>query len=224
MLCNLVLDEIDAEVEVVRGQPRGGATTAAALDESCDALMLVGHHAKVGDYPGVCAHTISYGDYKDVRLHGRSVSEGEIFATIAAQAGVPTILIAGDDVVCAELQKVCPGIEPAIVKRALSREAAAIVPPARAQRLIAAAAERAVTRLHAGEITAPDFVSPFAFEVELRSPLSDDARTAIGQRFPEFRIVDDHTVAFRHAEMAIAYRMAAITQFLARQPHDIRSY
>jgi D-amino peptidase len=186
--------------------------------------MLVGHHAKVGDYPGVCAPTISNGDYKDVRLHGRSVSEGEIFATIAAQAGVPTVLIAGDDVVCAELQKVCPGIEPAIVKRALSREAAAIVPPARAQRMIAAAAERAVVRLRAGEIIAPDFVSPFAFEVELRSPLSDDARTTMEQRFPEFRILDDHTVAFEHAEMAIAYRMAAITQFLARRPHDIRSY
>jgi D-amino peptidase len=224
MLCNVVLDEIDPEVEVVRGQPRGGATTAAALDESCDALMLVGHHAKVGDYPGVCAHTISYGDYKDVRLHGRSVSEGEIFATIAAQAGVPTILIAGDDVVCAELQKVCPGIEPAIVKRALSREAAAIVPPVRAQGIIAAAAERAVTRLRAGEITAPDFVSPFEFEIELRAPLSDDARTTLRKRFPEFRVLDDHTVAFEHAEMAIAYRMAAITQFLARQPHDIRSY
>src|SRR3712207_8381376 len=34
MLCNLVLDQIDPDVEVVRGQPRGGATTAAALDES----------------------------------------------------------------------------------------------------------------------------------------------------------------------------------------------
>src|SRR5262245_6350515 len=202
MLCNLLLDEIDPEVDVVRGQPRGGATTAAALDESCDALMLVGHHAKVGDYPGVCAHTISYGDYRDVRLHGRSVSEGEIFATIAAQAGVPTVLIAGDDVVCAEMQKVCPGIETAIVKRALSRESAVIIPPRRAHGLIAAAAQRAIERLQAGEITAPDFRSPFDFEVQLRAPLSDDARTTIGQRFPEFRVLDEHTVAFQHPEMA----------------------
>ena len=79
-------------------------------------------------------------------------------------------------------------------------------------------------RLQAGEITAPDFTTPFAFEVELRAPLSGDARSVIGERFPEFRIVDERTVAFEHAEMAIAYRMAAITQFLARQPHDIRSY
>ena len=85
-----MLDEIDPEVEVVRGQPRGGATTMAALDDSFDAVFLVGHHAKVGDYPGICAHTISYGEYRDVRLAGQSVSEGEIFATVAAQHGVPT--------------------------------------------------------------------------------------------------------------------------------------
>ena len=52
MLCNLVLDEIDPEVDVVRGQPRGGATTMAALDDSFDAMFLVGHHAEAGDYPG----------------------------------------------------------------------------------------------------------------------------------------------------------------------------
>ncbi len=49
MLCNLLLDEIDPTVDVVRGIPRGGATTAAALDDSFDAVFLIGHHAKVGD-------------------------------------------------------------------------------------------------------------------------------------------------------------------------------
>src|SRR3954451_25313356 len=58
MLCNLVLDDIDPEAEVVRGLPRGGATTMAALDGSYAAMFLVGHHAAAGDYPGICAHTI----------------------------------------------------------------------------------------------------------------------------------------------------------------------
>src|SRR3954454_24854255 len=184
-LCNLMLDEIDPDVDVVRGQPRGGATTMAALDESFDAMFLVGHHAKVGDYPGICAHTISYGEYRDVRLAGRSVSEGEIFATAAAQLGVPTALITGDDVVAAELTRVCPGIETAIVKRALSRTAAAIVPPVRARRIIAAAAQRAVERVRAGEIAPPELAPPFEMEVELGRPLSDAAREAFTTRFPE---------------------------------------
>lgn len=121
MLTNLLLDEIDSEVDVVRGIPRRGITTIAALDGSYDAMFLIGHHAKVGDFPGFGAHTISYEEYSDVRLDGHTVSEGEIFATVAAQLGVPTALIAGDDVVCAEMAKVVPGIETAVVKEAMSR-------------------------------------------------------------------------------------------------------
>lgn len=223
-LCNLVLDEIDPEVDVVRGQPRGGATTVSALDDSFNALFLVGHHAKVGDYPGICAHTISYGDYRDVRLDGRSVSEGEIFATIAAQHGVPTALIAGDDVVAAEITRVCPGVETAIVKRALSRTAGAIIPPARAQRIIASASRRAVERVKANEIAPPEFTPPFAMEVEMRTPFSVEARDAFEKRFPEFEIVDDCTVAFTQDDMHVGYRRAAIVQFIARQPADVRAY
>jgi D-amino peptidase len=223
-LCNLVLDEIDPEVEVVRGQPRGGATTMAALDDSFDAVFLVGHHAKVGDYPGICAHTISYGAYRDVRLAGRSVSEGEMFATVAAQHGVPTALICGDDIVVAEMTRVCPDIETAIVKRALSRTSGAIIPPVRARRIIAASAHRAVERVRAREIAVPEIAPPFEMEVVLAQALDDDARTAFAKRFPEFTVVDDHTVAFADGDMHRAYRMAVIVQFVAATPAAVRSY
>jgi D-amino peptidase len=196
----------------------------AALDDSFDAVFLVGHHAKVGDYPGICAHTISYGGYRDVRLEGRSVSEGEMFATVAAQHGVPTALITGDDIVAAELSRVCPGIETAVVKRALSRTAGSIIPPARARRIISDAAQRAVERVRAGAIAVPEFASPFAMEVELGAPMTDAARDAFAQRFPEFRVVDERTVAFAHADMHLAYRMAVIVQFIAGQPDAVRSY
>src|SRR3954470_19899020 len=192
MLCNLVLDEIDPDVEVVRGLPRGGATTIAALDNSFDAMLLIGHHAAAGDYPGICAHTISYGGYKVVRCNGQPISEGEIFATVAASHGVPTVLIAGDDVVCARIEKFVPGIETACVKRALSHTAGAIIPPTRARTIITAAAERAVRR--AREIAPPEYLPPYDFEIELRQPLSDEALAAFAERFPEFTIEGDRTV------------------------------
>jgi D-amino peptidase len=214
MLTNVLLDEVDPEVDVVRGIPRGGITTAAALDESYDAIFLVGHHAKVGDYPGICAHTISYGEYADVRLDGRSISEGEIFATIAAQHGVPTALITGDDIVCAELAKVVPGIEQAVVKHALSRTGGRIIPPVRAQRIIRDAARRATERVAAGERPMPDVHPPFSLEVELRKPLSDEGRAAFADH-PEFTLDGDRTVAFTDESMALCYRRAATAQALA---------
>jgi D-amino peptidase len=214
-LCVLLLDEIDPSVDVVRGSPRGGATTAAALDDSFDGLFLIGHHAKAGDRLGYCAHTISYSSYKEVRLEGRPISEGEIFASIAAQAGVPTALVAGDDVIAAEMGAVAPGIETAIVKRALSRSGGWIVPPVRAQDIIRSAAERAAQKIADRELDVIEVKTPLRFEIELREPFSDDARAQFA-RFPDFELRGDRVVAFEHDEMAMAYRMAAITQFLAR--------
>lgn len=214
MLTNLLLDEIDAEVDVVRGIPRRGITTIAALDGSFDAMFLVGHHAKAGDYPGIGAHTISYGDYADVRLGGRTVGEGEIFALAAAQEGVPTALIAGDDVVCAEMAKVVPSIEIAVVKEAMSRTGGRIIPPPRAQGIIRGAAERAAVQVREGNIEVPDDTGPFEMEVELRRPLSDEALEQIAEH-DELAVTDDRTVAFTCERMAAAYVWAASVQILA---------
>lgn len=215
MLTNLLLDEIDPEVEVVRGAPRlRQTTTAVALDPAFDAVFLVGHHAKAGDDPGICAHTISYGGYRRVLLNGEPVGEPEIFARMAAEKGVPTALVTGDDVVCAEMAARCPGVERAVVKTALGRTAGRIIPPVRAQRLIADAAARAVHRVASGALEPIPTAGPYAFTIELRQPVGGDVRASIETHHPEFRVVGDRTVEFEHDEMAVAYRMAAAVQFL----------
>ena len=224
MLTNLLLDEIDPDVDVVRGIPRGGATTMAALDESFAAMFLIGHHAKARDYPGFGAHTISYGDYADVRLNGRTVGEPEIFAIAAAQHGVPVALIAGDDVVCAEVARLCCGTATAVVKRALSHTGGLLVPPRRAQRMIFDAAVDAIERVRAGSVAPIEFAPPFRFEIELRRSLSDEARTVIAERFREFEIVGDRTIAFEQSDMTLAFRMAAISSHLANNPGAVRHY
>jgi D-amino peptidase len=223
MLCNLLLDEIDPDCEVVRGIPRGGATTAAALDDSFDAMFLVGHHAKAGDRVGFCAHTISYERYKAVRVNGHPVGEGEIFAVMAAQQGVPTALITGDDIVTTEMGKVSPGIETVIVKQAMSRTGGRILPPRRAQSRIREGARRAIERVRNGEIAVVDVTPPFQVEVELREALRDDVRDSIREHHPEFEVRGDRTLAFTHEEMSVAYRMAAVSQMLEAEGR-VRGY
>jgi D-amino peptidase len=159
-----------------------------------------------------------------VRLDGRPLCEGEMFALAAAQRGVPTALITGDDVVTGIMQKICPGIEPAPVKRALSREAAVIIPPVRAQRIIHAAATRAVERLRRGEIDAPEPHPPFTIAVELRQPVDPEKQAIVRERFPEFAIGGDRTFTFTADDMAMGFRMAAIVGALADDPATVRSY
>lgn len=226
MLTNLLLDEIDPEVDVVRGLPRGGATTVAALTEDggepFDAMFLVGHHAKATDRLGIGAHTISYEEYRAVRVNGRAVGEGEIFATIAAQRGVPTALIAGDDIVCAEMAERCPGIVCAPVKRALSHTGGWIIPPVRAQRMIEDAARRAVEAVAAGALGMIELEERYDCEVELRQPITPEIQEVMAQHHPEFA-VDGNRVEFSQTDMAVAYRMMAITSYLATKGR-VRSY
>jgi D-aminopeptidase len=127
-------------------------------------------------------------------------------------------------VITTEMAKVCPGIETAVVKRALSRTGAAVIPPPRAHALIESAAARAVERLAVGEMRLIEFRPRFEFEIDLRQPITPEARAVIGERFPEFTVSGERTIAFAHEEMAVAYRMAAITQFLAKDPTAVRGY
>ncbi len=127
---------------------------------------------------------------------------------------MPTALIAGDDVVCAEMAKAVPGIETAVVKEAMSRTGGRIIPPVRAQRIIRDAAQRATELVASGDLALPEVSPPFAMEVELRAPLSELAVRQVA-RHDELSLVGDRTVAFTCERMAAAYVWAASVQVLA---------
>ena len=67
------------------------------LDESFDAVIFVGYHAKADSPRGVFAHTGS-GVVKDLVVNGKSVGEGGMNARLAQWFGVPVVLVTGDDV------------------------------------------------------------------------------------------------------------------------------
>ena len=212
MLTNLLLDEIDPRSTWCAGS-HAGASPPSRLWTGPSTPCSSSATTKAGDYPGIGAHTISYGEYADVRLDGRTVGEGEIFAIRGGPGGRTHGLIAGDDVVCAEMAKAVPGIETAVVKEAMSRTGGRIIPPVRAQRIIRGAAQRATELVASGDLALPEASPPFAMEVELRSPLSADALRQIAQH-DELAVVGDRTVAFVR-RMASAYVWAASVQILA---------
>src|SRR5512143_1363684 len=89
-LCDLLLDEIDPRCTVVRGAGRPTATTMAGLDASIDVVLLVGHHARAGSRPGIMAHTVSYDQFRAVRVFVNDTATTEIYTIRAGEVGVPT--------------------------------------------------------------------------------------------------------------------------------------
>lgn len=215
-LCDLVLDEIDPRCRVVRGAGRPTATTMAALDASIGVMLLVGHHARAGSRPGIMAHTVSYQQFKAVRIGGRDCGEPEIFTIRAGELGVPVGLICGDQVVIEQVRSRAPWVETVEVKRALSNVAGDVIPPLRAQQLIRAGAQRAVERARRGELSVyRGEPTPYVIEVEMRQPLPSEMRDNLA-RLPEFEIADERTVRTSADNMDLGFRRIAYLGYATR--------
>jgi len=143
---NVILDELHPSVEVVRGAPII-FYECDDLATSYDATFLIGMHARAGQ-AGILSHVLDWPLVQEVRINGRPVGESQLSAAVAGYYGIPTVLVTGDDVVCAEMAEWMHGqVETAIVKTSLSRYAARCLPLPVARQRIREAAYRAVKRI-----------------------------------------------------------------------------
>ena len=212
-LCVLVMDEIDPRCQVIRGAGRPGATTMAGLTDDVGVVLLVGHHAMAGSFPGIMAHTISGGWFKRVLLNGQPIGEPDFFSIRAGELGVPVGLVSGDQVVAEQVLSFAPNAEAAILKTALAHQSGICIPPARARDLIRDAATRAVNKARNGDLTPRDpGPTPYEFELELKKPLTDTMRINLSS-LHEFQIIDDLHVLTSAPDMELGFRRCAYLGF-----------
>lgn len=121
------------------------------LDETVDALMLPGHHAKAGSQSAFLPHT-STREWADFRINGQSVGEIGIEACYAGQWEVPLLMVQGDEAACAEAERQFPGIVTASVKRATGRRRASGPAPEVARQMTAQAIGQAVALAREGSL------------------------------------------------------------------------
>ncbi len=214
-LCVLKMDEIDSRCEVIRGAGRPGSTTMAGLDASVDVVLLIGHHGRAGSFPGIMAHTISYGAFKLVTLRGRPVGEPDFFARRAGELGVAIGMVSGDQIVAEQVSEICPGVETVVVKQALANQSGRCIPPDRARGLIRAGAKRTVQRAIAGEFQPMQSQGPYEFEVSLRKPAGDAMRANLAS-LNEFELLDDSTVGVIAEDMDLGFRRVAYLGYANR--------
>lgn len=207
-LCVLDMQVIDPRSSVVRGAGRPGATTMALLNEQVGVVLLVGHHARAGSFPGIMAHTISYGGFKRVLLGSEPIGEADFFARRAGEFGVPIGMVSGDQIVAEQVLEIAPQAEAVIIKEALGNQAAHCLAPDRARELIAAGAQRAVQRACAGELEHFPAAGPYEFEVELRKPVSDAMRENLAG-FDYFTITENQSVLVVAPDMDLGFRRVA---------------
>jgi D-amino peptidase len=157
---NILFEELDERCRIIHGRNWSGERWLPRLDDSVDALILVGMHA-MGDTPtSILPHS-----RWEINAGALSLSEGSMAAAIAGQYGVPTVFASGDDKVTAELGEKIPGIEVAVVKEALSPFQAVSLMPEAACRAIAEGVIRGIER--------KDEIEPYVVPGPVRVQLYD---------------------------------------------------
>jgi D-amino peptidase len=172
------------------------------LDDSFDAIIFIGYHAKADAPRGLFAHTGS-GVVRDLQINGRSVGEGGMNAALAAWYGVPVVMVTGDDTAVAEVKQIVPAIHGVVVKRAINVRAVELKPLAQARQDIQQAARDAVA---SARKAAPQRTGPVRVQMQFRNFTIPEVATA----FREVELVAPDTVAFTRETMPEAYRLIRV--------------
>jgi D-amino peptidase len=206
---NLVPEDLDQRVRLIRGKPRP-LGMLGGLGDDVDAVFFVGYHARAGVGPAVLAHTMSDA-VLGVRLNGREVGEIGLNAAVAGHHGAPVVFLSGDDVACAELSDLVPGATTVAVKRALGQAAAEVLHPVVARDRLRQGAAAAMTRR--AQIPLPPIGDPTTVEVDLYSLITVDAATLIpGVE----RVAETRTVVFTGRDVVEAYNVVQLLVLLAQ--------
>jgi D-amino peptidase len=99
------------------------------LDETYDAVLMVGYHAAAGSEGNALAHTLSL-DPAAVVLNGAPASEFRIHALAAATVGVPVVFVSGDKALMDEVQALNPRIGRCAVKEGRGQSTVTLTPAA----------------------------------------------------------------------------------------------
>jgi D-amino peptidase len=191
---NLILEQMPRDPRITylgksTGYQDGKRRWMPGLDQSVDAIMLPGHHAKAGTEGAFLPHGWTL-DWADFRINDLSVGELGMEACFAGHWDIPLILVQGDEAGCAEAREQFPGVVTASHKRALSRDFCAGLDPEAARQLTAGRITEAVERLRDGKVY--PFKPKLPMTITIRMASVEAAEKAAAR--PGVQRVDDLTV------------------------------
>ena len=198
---NLLPEDLDPRARLISHSfKRHGMVEG--LDETFDAVIFIGYHAKADSPRGLFAHTGS-GVVKDVQVNGRSAGEGGLNTLMAHWYGVPVVMISGDDVAVEQQKEWTPAVKGVVVKRAINMRAVEAKSPAEARKDIQAGAREGVA---AARKPARDRAASYKVRMQLRNFTIPEVATA----FREIQLVAPDTVEFTRESMPEAYRIIRV--------------
>lgn len=169
---SLLPEMLEPECEWVAHHPWQRYTEM--FEQGCDAVLLVGMHARAGTPDGVLCHTISTVQWRNLWFNDELVGEVGLNAAVCGHYGCPVLLVTGDEAVCREARALLgDGLTTVAVKRGLTRYSARHIPPARARQMIEEGAMQALQNLQAVKPYVPARPTTITIEIDTPDKVSD---------------------------------------------------
>lgn len=170
---NILLEDLDPRARMLTGRHKP-LSMMQGIDSGVDGVVFLGYHAGAG-CAGVLAHTYLENQITGVWLDGVLASEGRLNAALAAEYGVPVLLVTGDDKTCQDAADYAPEAKLVAVKECVSRYAAICTPPQLTAAALTEAAEQGMASAGRGQPT----VAPHRIEVEFDASHLADAAAVV---------------------------------------------
>src|SRR3954466_5166489 len=185
---NIIAARLPDCARLIRGWSGHPFSMVQDLDESFDALLFVGYHSKAGSDDNPLAHTLRL-RIAHLAINGEIASEFQIYSYAAALVKVPGVFLSGDAGICADAQRINPGIVTVPVSRGIGPSTLSIAPSLAVKEIRAG-----VTRALQGDRAACRITLPKHFKLEIKYTTPIDAYRA--SWYPGAQHSAPRTVAF----------------------------
>ncbi|WP_191299113.1 M55 family metallopeptidase [Lentzea cavernae] len=202
---NLLLEDLHDAARLLTGRHKP-LSMMQGVDSDVDGVVFLGYHTAAGTR-GVLAHTYMENSITGVWLDGVLASEGRLNAALAAEHGVPVLLVTGDDLTCADAATYAASAWTVAVKECVSRYAAVCLPPAVTSSQITAASTAAMASAGRAEAV----VAPHRIEVEFDASHLAEAAAIV----PTVELVGVQRVGFDATSMTAAMKAFKVVTHIA---------
>ena len=184
---NILHEMLPAGVRLMRGWACHPGSMMAGADGKYAGALYIGYHAPAGTNGSPLAHTINKNRVSMLKINGAIASEFTLNSMYAAQMGIPSILISGDETICRLAEEEIPRIVTAPVKECRGNSTFNMH-PADACALIKKQTEEALKH------PAPIRILPEELVLEISLTSHQAVRSALAH--PAIRQTDETTVRY----------------------------
>jgi len=206
---NLLIDELEAGVELISGIGGGSDGMMNGIDSSFDAAMLVGYHAMAGTTNGVMEHALAGGLHR-FWINGAPAGEIAASAAVAGAYDVPLVMVSSDEAGVKEATATIPSVATYSTKVGHAKYMAQLKHPSETGPGIEAAAKDGCTRAKKIALYWPK--PPVTMKIEFHKvEEADSAATLEG-----IKRVDGYTLEWRRKSFLEAHSFAYSVFAMAR--------